>query len=82
MNDPTTEVPAIRLLGGDLILTDPDSGAPVAWTVTHPDVVCGAQPTERIVLIDYVTADGTAGCHEFEASDPVTVRARSHREAA
>ena len=81
VNDPTNAVPAIALLGADLIVVDPDSGDAVEWTVCGCHEEHGAKK-ERMVIVDYTTADGVEGRHEFEANEQVTVRSRTSWEAA
>jgi hypothetical protein len=65
MSEITTEVPAIGLNGVDLILANPDHPEiPVHWQVTGRKEIGTAEALR--VVVDYLTEDGTEGCHEFE----------------
>lgn len=78
----TTPVPAIALNGQDLILADPDRPeVAVHWQLTGRKEV---GPIEALrVVVDYLTEDGTQGCHEFEVPDQqVTVRVPRYQAAS
>jgi hypothetical protein len=58
----TVQVHPIALVTGDLLLQDPDDPQREAnWRITAP-----ARREGTVIVADYVTGDGTVGCHGFE----------------